>query len=623
MKIHTFLLKPCLAIIAGFLFSSAQPVCALEVLPDITVTPPRTWLKQLISNPQVLDEEELSIAHERSIADVIQGFPGVSLTRMGGYGQQTGLLMRGAGGQGLITLDDIPLLASVPGLQNLDTLPIEALQTAEIERGPSAAHYSFQALGGAIRLYTRDRDNTSATASVEGGSFGTVRETLQGGYSGPLGRMTLTLNRGDAFDGAHLASAENNPEREPFRFTQGIMRFSSDISSRLNWQGSMLYRKSWVGSDTLGLDKMRRVGFKDDSRSFGQGETWLAQNSLNANITPNWSSHLQLGFTQLASTVKAGLLENSMTNRLYLANLRNQHTLIDDDHQNIRWLVNWGGQGRHEQAEALPGRFDEERTMAAGFLETEAQYQLLSAQIGIRVEHYDKFGDHPLFKTAAVWTISPQLTLRVSGGTGYRIPSYTEMLSLFFGNPLLKPERSASGDLGLEWYPINKLRINVNGYYIRYNDLITQAYNPRRGPVTSNVADAGVAGMEWDVQYAWTKFLETGVSYTFSDSQDFQSNRDLPLRPPHIARVWGNQKLANLPITLWAEAVVRSEAWNDFANTLPIDQSVQINASIRYALTNQFEVYLRGENLTNTRSSQFYSTDMPGAAVYGGFELDL
>jgi len=622
LKIYPFLWKPCLAIIFGFIFTSIESVCALEILPDITVNSPRTPLEQLISNPQLLEEEDLSIAHERSITDVIQGFPGVNLTRMGGYGQQTGVLMRGAGGQGLITLDDIPLLASVPGLQNLDTLPIEALQTAEIERGPSAAYYSFQALGGAIRLYTRDREDIGATASVEGGSFGIVRETLQGGVSGSLGRMTLTLNHCDAFDGAHLASADNNPEREPFRFTQGIMRFSSDINSRMNWQGSMLYRKSWVGSDTLGLDKMRRVGFKDDSRSFGQGETWLAQNGLNANITPSWSSHLQLGFTQLASTVRAGLLENSMTNRLYLANLRNQHTLIDD-HQNIRWLVNWGGQGRHEQVEALPVRFDEERTMTAGFLETEAQYQLLSAQMGVRVEHYDQFGDHPLFKTAAAWTITPQLTLRASGGTGYRIPSYTEMLSLFFGNPLLKPERSASSDLGLEWYPLNKMRINVNGYHIRYDDLITQAYSPRRGPITLNVSDARVAGMELDAQYAWTEFLDTGISYTFSDSHDLQSNRYLPLRPPHIARIWGNQKLANLPITLWAEAVVRSEAWNDFANTIPIDQSVQVNASIRYTLTNQFELYLRGENLTNTRSSQFYSTDMPGVAAYGGFELDL
>jgi hypothetical protein len=57
--------------------------------------------------------------------------------------------------------------------------------------------------------------------------------------------------------------------------------------------------------------------------------------------------------------------------------------------------------------------------------------------------------------------------------------------------------------------------------------------------------------------------------------------------------------------------------------TIPIDESVQINASIRYAVSSKTEVYLRGENLTNNRSSQLYSTDMPGVAVYGGFQTDF
>jgi vitamin B12 transporter len=652
MKINRLLWKPYPVIIVGFVFTSIQPAIAMEILPDITVISPPSPLQQLINNPQLLEEEELSIAHEPSITNVLEGFPGISMTRSG-YGQQSALLMRGAGGQGLVTLDDIPLLPSLPGLQNLDTLPTEALQKAEIERGPAAVYYPFQALGGAIRLYTQDREESGARLSLEGGSFGILRETLQGALSGKMGRMTMTLSRGDAFEGTHLAAAANNPEREPFRFSQGILRFSSDISSRLNWQGSMLYRNSSVGADTLGLDQKHRVAYKDDSRSFGQGETWLAQNSLNIKITPNWSSHLQLGFTQLANTVKAGALQSSMTNRMYLATLRNEYKLIDAEQQKIRWQLNWGGQARHEQGEAersrdggrvmkddfgelnwgsqnllgqaasVFGRFREERTMAAGFLETEAQYYNLSGQAGVRVEHFDQFGDHPLFKTAAAWRITPELTLRASGGTGYRIPSYTELLSLFFGNLNLKPERSASGDLSLEWFPLKNMHVTVNGYYNRYDDLITQAYDPLKGPISINVADAEVTGMELDAQYAWTDYLDTGFSYTYSDSHDLQTNRLLPSRPPHTARIWGQQKFANLPVTLWAETIARSSTWNDTANTIAIDGSVQVNASVRYAVTNQFEVYLRGENLTNNRTPQFYSIDMPGIALYGGFKLEL
>jgi outer membrane cobalamin receptor len=312
-----------------------------------------------------------------------------------------------------------------------------------------------------------------------------------------------------------------------------------------------------------------------------------------------------------------------VTSRLFLADWRNTHTIINDEKQKLQWHVTWGGQGRQEQGASPTSGFSQERTMASGYIDTQAQYGNLSAEAGVRVEHFDQFGDHPLFKTAAAWKITPDLILRASGGTGYRLPSYTELLFLFFGNPYLNPERSASGNLGLEWYPITAMKITLDGYYHRYHDLITPAYDPHRGPISLNVADASVAGIEFDGQYAWTDSLDTGISYTYADNRDLNMDKNLPLRPQHTARVWGQQKLTHLPITLWAETVIRSATWNDVTNTIPVNGSVQVNASIRYALANNAEIYLRGENLTNNRTPQFYSTDMPGVAVYGGFRLNF
>lgn len=596
---------------------------ALEELPVITVNPPRAPLEKLVDNRQILDTNDLTVAHERSIADVLQAYPGLSASKTGGFGQIGSLFMRGAGGQGLVTLDDIPLLQSVPGFLNLDTLPVEAVETTEVERGPASAYHPFQSLGGAIRLYTHDRQDPGARLSVEGGSFGILRETLQGGISGALGRMTATLSRADAFDGGHLANAARNPEREPSHFTQGILRFSSDFNPRLNWQGSMLYRNSAAGTDKFGLDDQGRVVLQDSTNSAGLEETWLAQSSLNLKASSDWQSRLQLGFTQLSTDVTLGPLHNGVFTRLFLVDWRNRHTLIDDGQQKKQWAIIWGGQGRHEQGFSPTAGFGQERTLSAGFIDTLAQYGNLSGEAGVRVEHFDRYGDHPLFKASAAWRLRRDLTLRASGGTGYRLPSYTELLFLFFGNPDLKPERSASGDLGFEWFPVTGMKINVNGYYFRYHDLITPAYDAHRGPIAFNVADASVAGMEWDVQYAWTETVDTGFSYTYSDSRDLSTDRQLPMRPDHNARIWGQQKLRQIPVTLWAEAVIRSATWNDSNHTLPIAGSVQINASIRYALSPEAEVYLRGENLTNNRTPQLFGTDMPGAAVYGGFQLEF
>ncbi len=127
----------------------------------------------------------------------------------------------------------------------------------------------------------------------------------------------------------------------------------------------MLYRKTGTSIDTYGIDELGRIVGKDDLNGHAEEETWLAQNSLNAQLTSHWNSQLQLGYTQTATSSQLSGLENNVFTRFVSG-----------------------------------------------------------------------------------------LTLRASGGTGYRLPSYTELLFLFFANKNLKPERSASGDLGLEWHQL-------------------------------------------------------------------------------------------------------------------------------------------------------------------------
>lgn len=531
--------------------------------------------------------------------------------------------MRGAGGQGLVSIDGIPVLLTVPGLVNLDTLPPEAINSIDIERGPGAADRPFQSLGGAIRLQTLDRTETGGRLSVEGGSFGILRETLHGGLHVNNTRLTATVSRADAFDGINFADHNHNPEREPSDFTHGTFKFTTALTNRLKWQGSVLYRNSATGTDTFAPDNKDILALKDDANSHAHVETWLSQSNLDYNVTDDWNSQLQFGYTQAKTFLNAGPVKNGVFSRLFLVNWRNQHMLINDDGHNKEWQLIWGAQGRHEQGASPISNFNDQRTMTAGFIDTRFKIGDFSAEGGVRLESYDKFANHLLFKTAAAYRITPGLTARASAGNGFRLPSYTELLFLIFGNPDLKPERASSGDIGLEWFPINNLRINANGFYQRYHDLITVDYSRRRGPITSNIADASISGMELSAQYTWHDGLQAGLSYNFSDNRNLINNKELPYRPEHIGRMWGQKRLEKLPISLWSEIIVRSAAWNDAANTIPVNSSIQLNASVKYHINRQFELYVRGENLTNNRTGQFYGTSMPGAVVYGGFKLDF
>lgn len=607
-----------------------------EALPQIVVNPLPESSPVSVGSSEFLDEKDVTRMQQRSVSDVLQGTPGYSFSRLGGIGATGVTLLRGAGGQGIMTLDDIPILESIPGSHLTDSLPSEAIDHAEIRRGPAQSYYPFQALGGTIRLYTHDQDETGGKVSVEGGSFGLLRETLQAGVAGQPGRATMTLTRADAFDGSHFANASHNPEHDPFRYTQGIVRFTSFLGSKTQWEGSLLYRNSTAGVDKFGLSGSGLVVTQDDANSFRREETWLAQNKLIAQFTDAWQSQLQMGYTQSRTFVNLGSLQNAVFSRLYLVNWRNQQLLFGDDKGHQHWQLNWGGQGRYEQGASPFAEIEQNRTSEAGFADLEFKYQNLNAEAGVRVEHFNRYGTHPLFQTGLNWRIRSDLTFKASGGSGYRLPAYSELFFLFFGNPALKPERSASGELGFEWSPIDHLKLAATGFYNHYQDLISVAYSPipdfppfppnspydphpANGPVSANVANARVAGMEFSGQYDWINDLAIGCNYTYSDSRDMNTNKLLPLRPRHSVKFWQEWHPSKWPLTLRVETIYRNSTWNDFDNQFPVKDSVQINAFLRYRITSSFEAYLRGENLSDNRHSYVFSYDTPGVAVYGGF----
>lgn len=107
------------------------------------------------------DAADLEVAHERSVDEVLRGEPGVSITKAGGNG--AGLLyLRGVGGQGVLTLDGLPVPDTLPGVLNLNALLPDGLQTLEVNRGFGPASKAFASLGGAVRLIPREAHDNSA-----------------------------------------------------------------------------------------------------------------------------------------------------------------------------------------------------------------------------------------------------------------------------------------------------------------------------------------------------------------------------------------------------------------------------------------------------------------------------
>jgi vitamin B12 transporter len=367
----------------------------------------------------------------------------------------------------------------------------------------------------------------------------------------------------------------------------------------------------------------------------------MAQNSLKAFLADDWSSRLQLGYIHTRNQGHTMGMNLGYTTDFYLVRWENDQRLWNGEDEDAIRLI-WGAEGRHEDASGptyvpvapfafVPGTpFAEQRSQQAGFLETRFAYGPLSGDIGVRYEAYDRFSDQALIHAGAVWQVLPTLKFRANGGNGFRIPSYAERLFPLLGNLAVKPERGAGGDLGLDWQPLANLKLNLTGFYNRYDDLIVVTWNPKPsaelsciGECLSNLPNAAIAGLEAGAEYAFNEQWRAGTAYTYTHSRNLDSGRRVPFRPRDSVRVWGEWHIPSIPLTLWTEGVYRGLSYNDVGNTLDVNDAFHINAQLDYRVSRMLDVYVRGENLGGDRTPDVFSFDHPGTAVYGGVLLKL
>jgi outer membrane receptor protein involved in Fe transport len=639
-------LMPLLGVMASVLSPASrafEDTPPLVTLPETRVAAPVNRFDNLAvrgSRPwHTYDQTDLAVAHERTVEEVLQGEPGFSVTKTDGEGISN-LHLRGIGGQGLLSLDGIPILDSLPGITHLDAVLPDGLQSVEVDRGFAPVSQSFSALGGAIRAISRTARDDGGDVRIEGGSFGSLRETLRGTLAGKTAGIAVMANRSDVFEGRWVApEREGNPERDPARATQVLGRTDWAINNALTWEGSLLYRQNWSGWDRNGINRGRLTKI-DDPAAFFREDVWLAQNALTAQLGEHWLSRWRVGFTQTQNQINVADLQLGYKTRLYLARWENDQQIWQGRQHDSLHLA-WGVEGRYESGSGPsytqigPGRFLEgaqlrdDRHQQSGFLEVRYHADRLSGDIGVRHEAYSRYADQMLYHAGVSWQWLPSFKINANTGNGFRIPGYAERLFPLIGKPGLKPERGVGGDLGLVWEPAPGLDLNLTGFYHHYADLIAITWNPApvpgrpcAGECLFNIDQVRVAGLETGARYRFNAQWLSGLTYTWNDSQNLDTGGRVPFESLHTLRVFGEWQPFH-PVSLWMEGIYRDRSWNDIGNTVRIDGNFRVNARLDYRFSERLNFYVRGENLTGNRTPHIISLDQTGAAVFGGVMLQF
>lgn len=467
-----------------------------------------------------------------------------------------------------------------------------------------------------------------ADLHLEGGSFGSLKESANADLANADHSLNLTVGRDDLFDGTHWAdSRQGNSERDDFHAHQLALHLLDRFSERFKIDSSVYYVNSDSGVDKIGLIRPTPEFASVDDPGRLKQEIWLTQSTATIDLHSKWRSELQLGYTEhRVNAVIGDVLPGSapyligFDNRLSLARWKNSHRFWLDAQQKRGLQFNWGGEGLYEQGRSLSTHFTGQRGTGGGFANLQGDWDDWRATLAVRADHFDDYGAHAVYHAGLSWQMTPDWQWFVSGGTGYRAPSFNEMLMWPTANSQLKPEQSVGVETGIRWQPSDNTQFSINYFHNRYIDLIKveRSAVPLGLYLINNIPHAQVQGLETQWSTRWNKQLTSGIDYTWTDAENTDTGKPIPRQPQHIARFWGEWSWQTVPLKLWTQGIYRGASF-DTGGSAAIGDSFNLDLQLSYQVNTPLSLYLRGENLTDNRQPQVIGWGMAGAAVYGGF----
>ena len=432
-----------LAFVAPVVFAApALPISAddaAETLDTVVVTATRSPspIAAALASTTVIDRAAIERAQAPDLIDLLARQAGVDISRTGGPGSVSTLFLRGGNSNHVLVLVDGVRVNSVQqGLYDFANLPLDRIEHIEIVRGPRAALWGSDAIGGVIQVFTRDPAHRGA--QWRAGSFDRAEAAAQWGLSGSRG--SLGIGAGVVDVGGYNASAPGSfgfdPDRDGFR----------------NRHVSVAGRTG-IGAQALGVSLLSTTADVDFDRGTTRARSTSGGTTLAGPLGGPWSHSLALG------EAREDLLTRSSFGSRFESRRRSADWLHDLALAPGHALL-FGLNHVEEDARSLNATnaivYDRSRRNTGMFAAWRGEAGAQQWDLAARTDDSSQFGRTTTAQAAWGLHFGEGWHTRASWGQGFRAPNTNELYSpgfggFFAGNPDLDPERSRNAEIGIGW----------------------------------------------------------------------------------------------------------------------------------------------------------------------------
>ncbi|MBN2543769.1 TonB-dependent receptor [bacterium] len=512
----------------------------------------------------IAQADELTVNNPFSAEEAVENLAGVTMVNQQVSIRNSSGFAYGTGARVLLLLDGVPVLAGDTGEIKWDTIPIQQLQRVEVVKTAGSALYGSGAMGGVINVITKKPEQPKPTYTI---TF------MAGAYDKPyykewqwtddlLTYHHIGLEHTRKIGRTQLMLSVNEKMNDGFR--------QANDSKRIQSLGKLYYEHSPESNLTF----LYNAAYEDRGNWFA----WVDQNhalqtSASRRNDRVYSSKLnsyvkynrKIFDKEIFYTLKAHYLygkwfqdfrdgeekDYSINQKL---GMDSQFNLYKFDNQ----AISLGVEGFYTDITSkifglrsgLGGAFfvQDELSHINDWLHISEPLNDLVLTAGGRFDYSYVGNDSKWWqltpKIGGVYNINNNITLRASGGLGFRTPTMAELFTetTILGiiqvqpNPQLNPEAAKSAEIGGNLLYKNHY-IDMALFWNRYEDMIEAKANEEEGTAKFvNLDKARIAGLELTVKSTFSK-ITTRFNYVFTDSRDLTTGNPLAYRPEHTSTI--------------------------------------------------------------------------------------
>ncbi|TNH94051.1 TonB-dependent receptor domain-containing protein [Aeromonas sobria] len=591
-----------LLVAAALLPTAAFAQTTIPINPTLVITANRVEqpVSSVLAPVVVIDRAEIESRQVQSLPDLLKTLPGVQMATLGGRGHISSLFVRGTNSNhSLVLMNGRPIAAMVAGTPDLSQIPLGNIERIEYIRGPRAAVYGSDAIGGVINLITKTSAKNGSETHLKGGAGsngygqGELRTVQSLGQKTDM-NMLIGYERTDGFD---VVANTKQPDRDGFNSKNGQLGLNHTFNDA--WSADFNAQRYQNLTEFDGRYDQQQV----DTFQYDGGLKFQSK-ALTSRLEASYGENASKSWEESKGKSSADPTHTGMTNISWI----NSWSGIED--LNLTGGVDWQREQMKSDSRSGGQPFTvPDRDNTGAFVVGSYVWSPFLFELSGRTDDNQQYGRHNTWSAASGLDIDEHHNVRLSYGTAFKAPSF---MDLYYGVPAeLKPEESKNLELGLsgrysawDW--------SVNLYHNRIDNLIycltSMSYtcNPKN-------TTADIKGVETELG------IDTGpvhhrLSYDYTRAKD-TGNQDLQLlrRAEHKGSWIADTRFD--AATLTAELLYVGKRYdNNWATNQRVELGAYtlLNLAASYEVTQQFTLGGRIDNLFDRDYAPAYGYASPG-----------